>query len=115
MTSAVIEAKTTPRTSPEKTCRDCRTRKPHSEFPTDRYDRIDPRMCLLCVEENAPLLMTESELSRWLDMPVERVRQMTPAGSYSPPRGQVVPLYGRPPVDAGSLPLGWRLVFDWSK
>jgi hypothetical protein len=94
-------------------CKDCKTRKPEGEFPTDKFNRADTRMCLQCVDEHTPLLMTETEMAKWLGVTIAEVRKLDPAGDYSTPKGAVIPLYGRPIISSDYLPSGWRCVFDW--
>ncbi len=85
-----------------KLCRDCRTRQESTQFPTDKYGRVDTRFCWTCVDEHTPLLLTEQEAAHRLGITAEAFRShnLTPAGSYSPPRSAVVPLYSRTRVDA---------------
>jgi hypothetical protein len=105
VTSTSKDAKT-------RVCKDCRCRKLASHFPADKWGRVDTRRCLQCVDEDTPLLMTASELARWLGLSVAEVQTFEPVGSYSPKTGQPIALYGRMPVTPDYLPAGWRSVFD---
>ena len=95
-------------------CKDCRDRKPQTGFPADKYGRADTRMCLQCVDENTPLLMTETEIAKWLGVTIAEVRTWPTAGDYAPPGKAAIPLYSRMAVTEGYLPPGWRAVFGWT-
>lgn len=69
-------------------------------------------MCLQCVDENTPVLMTETEIAKWLGVPIAEVRTWPTAGDYAPPGKAAIPLYSRMAVTEGYLPPGWRSVFD---
>lgn len=101
VTSTLTPAKT-------RCCKTCNARLEYREFPRDKYGRIDARMCLPCVDENTPSLMTEGELSRWLAIPITAVRGLPVDGTYNPPKGAPVALYSRPAVSTEFLPTGWR-------
>ncbi|MCV7150682.1 hypothetical protein [Mycolicibacterium pyrenivorans] len=107
LTSVSVQEKT-------RVCKDCRARKPEPEFPTDKHGRADTRMCLQCVDENTPTLMTESEISKWLGVTIAEVRTWPTAGDYTPHGKATLPLYSRPTVSSDYLPAGWRSVFDWT-
>ncbi len=95
-------------------CKQCGDRQTYDQFPADKYGRIDVRMCLSCVDEHAPQLMTEAELAKWLGTTVDLVRELTPVGSYCAANGRVLSLYAREGVNSDHLPAGWRIIFDWN-
>ncbi len=78
-------------------CRDCGARRGTDAFPRDKYGRPDYRMCLQCIDEHTPVLMTENEAARWWGITIAAVRELAPDGHYSPPRGKPVALYARGP------------------
>lgn len=85
------------------------TRLPSHHFPVDQHRRVDVRMCLGCIDDHAPSLMTEVEMAKWLGVTIADVRAMPVAGDYSTSRGVAIPLYAREPVTS-VLPAGWRVV-----
>jgi hypothetical protein len=105
VTSTFIDTKT-------RRCTTCRACKPEPEFPADKFGRVDIRMCLQCVDEHTPMLMTEAEIAKWLGVAIAEVRTFDVAGSYTTPRGATIPLYARRAVCSDYLPVGWRGVFD---
>ena len=91
-------------------CQHCGTRRYLDDFPRDKHRRPDSRMCLVCIDEHTPQLMSESDMAKWLGITIAEVRELAPAGDYSPPKGAAVPLYAREQVSVDFLPPGWRTV-----
>ncbi|MBS1696095.1 MAG: hypothetical protein JST91_28200 [Actinobacteria bacterium] len=81
----------------DKVCKDCRSRQPVTEFPTDKWGRPDTRQCLQCVDEHTPLLMTRAEAARHLGITQNEFDRLSlpVVGTYSPPNGVSVALFAR--------------------
>ncbi|WP_100460610.1 hypothetical protein [Mycobacteroides abscessus] len=87
---------------PGKVCRDCRTRKPLSEFPRDRYGRINVKLCHQCTDEHTAALLTETEAAQHMGVTLAAFRALggAVAGSYTPRTGASAPLFSRERIEA---------------
>jgi hypothetical protein len=84
------------KTTPNRTCQRCRTRQPVENFPHDKWARPDTRQCLECEDQETPVLLTASEAKKRLGTIPDWLK---PAGSYTPPKGESIPLYSRDEID----------------